>query len=179
MFTPMSGLYTKEYVTVVRYCISLYTDLLFFFMRLPHFYNYQYLVYNMDNWKQQKPFYLADNKASLVWIPWVFMAHSYTIQQILIRGQGVDSSRTGWGEATPTHQELERQASNTKSPAFPEYLVFNSHNINFTYIKIKGHWACGTFYYTFILVVYYGNRIFSLYPNWFSLSSSPTTGLSR
>lgn len=51
----------QEYV-IGKYCISLYIGLLFFI-------TINILVYNMDHWKQQKPFHLADNKASLVWIP--------------------------------------------------------------------------------------------------------------
>lgn len=60
-----------------------------------------------------------------------------------------------------TVQELNLQS---KTSSVSEYLIFRSHNIRFVYIKIKGHWACGTLCQTFVLVVYCQNGTFSLYP---------------
>lgn len=85
-------------------------------------------AYNMDDWKQQKPFSLADDKASLVFTPWIFTVHT-------CQGHRVDSSGRAQGAVTRTDKELKRNAHNTISTAFSEYLIFNSHNINLTYLE--------------------------------------------
>lgn len=48
------------------------------------------LVYNRDSWKQPKPFYGADNKASLVWISWVTL-----FSRCLLRAPAT-SSTSAW-----------------------------------------------------------------------------------
>lgn len=58
----------------------------------------------------------------------------------------------GEREGTVTDKALRSETSNTKSLLLPEYLILNSCDIHFTHIKIKGHWACGTLPYAWLLV---------------------------
>lgn len=114
------------------------------------------LAYNMDDRKQQKPFSLADNKASLVFIPWTFTVHTY-------QGHGVDSSGRAQGQVTTTDKELKRNAHGAISIAFSEYLIFNSHNINFTYLKRPlGMWD---------MILYLCFRSLLLEQNFFTVAS--------
>lgn len=110
----------------------------------------------MDDRKQQKPFSLADNKASLVFIPWTFTVHTY-------QGHGVDSSGRAQGQVTTTDKELKRNAHGAISIAFSEYLIFNSHNINFTYLKRPlGMWD---------MILYLCFRSLLLEQNFFTVAS--------
>lgn len=81
------------------------------------------------------------------------MAHSYFIRQIRTKGAGWTALGLAGGEVTMTDKELDTEASNTKPTTFAEYWIFNSHNTHFMYIKVKGHWACGTLYDTVVSVI--------------------------
>ena len=68
---------------VVDYC----TEPISFLWDGLNFITLNILFYNMDDWKQQKSFYLAENETLLVWIHGSFIAHIILFSRYLLRVQ--------------------------------------------------------------------------------------------
>lgn len=90
MFTAPWCLYTTQYIIASVY-MSKERPVTFSWACLT-FITIGILIYDTGNWKQQKPFHLADNKASLVWISWVTL-----FSRCLLRAPGT-SSEAAWAK---------------------------------------------------------------------------------
>lgn len=117
-------------------------------MRLPR--SISILVDNRDSWKQPKPFYVADNKASLIWISCVTL-----FSGCLLRAWAA-SSGSAWREGKGKGRGQGQTRLWGARPAIQNQSCFQSiwYLTPVTYIShtLTVHWACGTLHYTWPLM---------------------------